>query len=588
MSRSLYWKITLPLTLLILVSMGILGSFMVSSTRADELDSLRSHLIKEASLVAEASLAGLAVPAAPNDIADAIAKKAGKDIDARVTIIARDGTVLGDSWEDPSLMENHSARPEVTGALASGVGESSRYSITVGQTMMYVAVPVIDRGAVTGIARVALPLGSVQGSINSAIGAIAWTMAIATALVILATALIARMITRPVRQMTRAVLRIASGQLGQRIPIRTGDELGQLGRAFNEMSASLKEMMEAMTAEKSKLAMVLSSLTDGVMVTDAAGHIVLTNPAAEGQFRFRRADALNRPLIEVIPDHEIDELLKRCLETGASRTGQVDAVGGRFLRVVAIPLAAARPSGAVLLFQDLTEMRTLQTMRRELVGNVSHELRTPLASVKALIETLQDGAVDDGAVARDFLNKVDIEVDRIIQMVAELTELSRIETGRAALKLAPVNLNLLVTEAIAGLSPQAERQKVALLTDLHNDLPPVRADRERIQQVIINIVHNAIKFTPPGGKATIRTSPGQDSVAVSVSDTGAGISREDLPHVFERFFKADRSRSGSGTGLGLAIAKHTVQAHGGRIWAESEEGKGSTFSFSLPLGIGIT
>jgi two-component system phosphate regulon sensor histidine kinase PhoR len=222
-------------------------------------------------------------------------------------------------------------------------------------------------------------------------------------------------------------------------------------------------------------------------------------------------------------------------------------------------------------------------MRREFVGNISHELRTPLAAIKAIVDTLQDGAIDDKQAARDFLNKVDVEVDGMTQIVAELTELSRIETGRVKLKLEPVNLNLLVKEVITRLSPQAERHKVALLTELSSDLPFVQADKERIQQVILNIVHNAIKFTPSGGKVMISTEQSRESVIAKVSDTGIGISKEDLPHIFKRFFKADKSRSNSGTGLGLAIAKHTVQAHGGNIWAQSEEGKGSTFSFSLPL-----
>ncbi len=255
----------------------------------------------------------------------------------------------------------------------------------------------------------------------------------------------------------------------------------------------------------------------------------------------------------------------------------------RFLRVIAIPIAAVKLKGALILFQDLTEMRNLQTMRREFVGNISHELRTPLAGIKAIVETLKDGAIDDKEVARDFLNNIDVEVDGMTQMVAELLELSRIETGRVKLNLEPVDINEVVEEAISRLKPQAARQQVALLTDLSKDMPPVQVDKERIRQVIINLVHNAVKFTPQGGKVTVYTGSQKDSVIVSVSDTGIGISSEDLSHIFERFFKADKSRSSSGTGLGLAIARHTVQAHGGSIWAQSEEGKGSTFSFSLPV-----
>jgi two-component system phosphate regulon sensor histidine kinase PhoR len=222
-------------------------------------------------------------------------------------------------------------------------------------------------------------------------------------------------------------------------------------------------------------------------------------------------------------------------------------------------------------------------MRREFIGNISHELKTPLASIKAIVETLQDGAIDDKKLAGDFLMKVDNEVDRISQIVTELTELSRIETGGVKLRLEPANLNQLIEDVITHLSPQAERKEVILLTDLASAIPAVQADRERIRQVIINIIHNAIKFTAAGGKVIISTQQSGESVIIQVADNGIGISTEDLRHIFERFFKADRARSSSGTGLGLAIAKHTVQAHQGNIWVQSEEGKGSTFSFSIPI-----
>ncbi|MBI2935134.1 MAG: HAMP domain-containing protein [Chloroflexi bacterium] len=583
MSRSLFWKITLPLIVLTLVSMSILGFTLVRSARSAQIDSLRSHLLNEAKLVADASLQGFAGGAGRSDVLDAIAKNTGKEIDARVTIIGMDGAVLGDSLEDPTTMENQSGYLEIALAMVSATGESTRYSSSLDRAFMYVAVPVAGQGKVLGIARVAVSTAELESSVNRDIRTIAGATALTALVVIAATALIARMITRPVRHVTRAVRKISSGQLDQRVPIETDDELGQLGRAFNEMSMSVKKMMAVVTAERSKLSTILSSIADGVLVTDHEGNIILTNAAIERQFGIRGSGALNQPLIEVIRDHEVYELLGRCLSTGVGQTAQIDSVGGRFLRVIAIPLNTGKPMGCTLLFQDLTEMRSLQTMRRELVGNISHELRTPLASLKAIVETLEDGALDDQKVARSFLERMGVELDRIIQTVAELTELSRIDTGKAQLKLEPVNMNSLVGEALSSLSPLAAREKVALVTDLADDLPPVWADRERIRQVVMNIVHNAIKFTPPGGKATVNTRRQGDAVLFSVSDTGTGISKDDLPHVFERFFKADRSRSGGGTGLGLAIASHIIQVHGGRIWVESEQGKGSTFSFILPL-----
>jgi two-component system phosphate regulon sensor histidine kinase PhoR len=409
-------------------------------------------------------------------------------------------------------------------------------------------------------------------------------MVVMTVVAIAAAVLIARATTRPIRDVTRALKRIAAGELGQKISVHTRDETGQLAQAFNEMSSNLNKLVGDISIEKTKLQTVLVNIADGVMMVDVEGKIVLANQAAERIFNFQERDVINRPLIEVVHDHEADEILKLCLRTSQTQTAQFEsAISKRFLRVIAIPLIEDSLTGALLLFQDLTDLRSLQTMRRELIGNISHELRTPIAGIKAMIETLKEGAIDDKQAATDFLSRIDGEVDHMTQVVTELTELSRIETGRAELRMTPLNLNLLVEEVAAQLKPLAQRQQVIIATDLATDLPTVRVDNNRIRQALVNLVHNAIKFNHPGGRVTVSTNVDRESVIVNVSDTGIGISKEDLPHVFERFYKADKARSQGGSGLGLAIAKHAVQAHGGSIWGRSDEGKGSTFSFSLPL-----
>ncbi len=578
MFRSIQWRITVFFILVVIVSMGILGVYLVNSTRSSQLDNLSSQLENGAIITAEASLPSFLNPGELGSL-DAMAKKLGEKTDTRITIIALDGTVLGDSEKDPATMENHSTRPEVIDALATGVGESTRYSTTLEQKMMYVAVPISYQDEILGISRVSLPLTAVESLVNRVTVSIIIAMAVATALVILAAWIIARITTRPIRKLTAASRRISSGELGQKITTETKDEMGELAHAFNEMSARLKELVEAISEDRARLATILDNMADGVIMTDAEGNILLANRAVERLFNIR--DTKNKPLIEVVRDHEVDELLKLCLKTNKTQAVQYESgTSKRYLRAIAIPIAH---SGVLLLFQDLTELRGLQTTRRELIGNISHEFRTPLAGIKAMVETLSGGAVDDKKAARDFLTRIDSEVDRLTQLVAELTELSRIETGKAELKLELVNLNQLVEEAIAQLSPQAERQKLTIARDLAADLPPVPADKDRGRQVIINLVHNAIKFTGPSGKITITTRALEGSVVVAIADTGIGIPKEDLPHVFERFYKGDKARTGEGTGMGLAIAKHVIEAHGGKIWVESEEGKGSTFSFSLPL-----
>jgi len=579
--RSIQWRITFSFVLLIVVSMSILGFYLTNSTRNSQLDNLRTQLENEAIITAEASLPSL-LSTDENDILDALAKRLGEQTDTRITIIAVDGTVLGDSEEDPANMENHANRPEIKDALNTGFGESTRFSITLGQKMMYVAVPISNQGEVLGIARVSLPLTTVENLVNRVTVSIVVAMVVAALLVILAAWLIARITTRPIRELTIASRKISSGELNQKIAIETKDEVGKLAQAFNEMSTELKEMVDTISGDRARLATILDNMTDGVIMTDIEGNISLANNAARKLFNVK--NETGKPLIEVVRDHEMDEVLKLCLEKAETQAVQYESgTSKKYLRAIAVPIYEDELSGVLLLLQDLTELRNLQTTRRELIGNISHEFRTPLAGIKVMAETLRDGTIDDKETAKDFLVRIDDEVERLTQIVAELTELSRIETGQAELKLEPVNLNLLIDEVIARLSPQVERQQLIIDKKLAADLPSVQADKERIRQTIINLIHNAIKFTDPDGKITVATRVRSGSVVVDISDTGIGISRGDLPHVFERFYKGDKARSGGGTGMGLAIAKHVVEAHGGSIWVQSEEGRGSTFSFSLPI-----
>jgi two-component system, OmpR family, phosphate regulon sensor histidine kinase PhoR len=583
MFRSIQWRITIYFILVVLIIMAVLGVYLVNSTRNCQLDNLRSQLESEARITAQASLPGFLTQDEPTFLNE-LARKLGSEIETRVTIVALNGTVLGDSEEDPEAMENHADRPEILAALATGVGESTRYSTTLGQKMMYVAVPVLHQDDIlpVGVVRVSLPLTVVENAVRRVTASIIIATAVATALVILAAWVIARITTRPIRRLTLASRRIASGELGQKIAMETEGEVGELTRAFNEMSAKTKELVEAISEDRAKLSTILDNMTDAVIMIDSEANISLANRAAESLFDSK--EAKNKRLIEVVRDHEVDELLKLCLRTARMQAVQYESsISKRYLRAIAVPIAQ---NAMLFLFQDLTELKNLQTTRRELIGNISHEFRTPLAAIKAMVETLAGGAIDDKEAATDFLGRIDSEVDRLTQLVAELTELSRIETGKAELNREPVNLNHLAEEVISRLSSQADRQNLSVSGNFAPDLPSVPADKDRVRQVITNLLHNAIKFTRPGGKIMITTGTLPDSVVVNVVDTGIGIPKQDLARIFERFYKGDKARAGEGTGMGLAIAKHVVEAHGGSIWVNSEEGKGSTFSFSLPLRAG--
>jgi two-component system phosphate regulon sensor histidine kinase PhoR len=285
-----------------------------------------------------------------------------------------------------------------------------------------------------------------------------------------------------------------------------------------------------------------------------------------------------------VRQHEIIALWQQCHRTGDEQTELVE-VGrqGPFLQAIVTSLGGVEPGAYLVILQDLTRVRQLETVRRDFVSNISHELRTPLASLKALSETLRDGALEDPPAAKRFIDRMDIEVDALTQMVQELLELSRIESGQVPVRLTSVALREIIIPPVERLRPQAARAGIDLTVESDDRMPAVLADPERIQQVVTNLVHNAIKFTPAGGSVRVSSALRGDEVVVFVRDTGVGIPADDLPRIFERFYKADRARTGGGTGLGLAIARHIVRAHGGEIGAESIEGRGSAFHFTLPL-----
>jgi len=419
--------------------------------------------------------------------------------------------------------------------------------------------------------------------------------ALATLLAVLLALLIAERTAQPLRQLTHLAERLAQGDLSGRLLPTTQDEVGQLARAFNQMADQIQAKIGTLAEERGRLATVLEHMADGVIITTGEGRVQLINPVAARLLGTTETMALGCSFAQVARHYQLIELWRRSREQGEQQVETVEMERqGPFLRAIVLPIRGeAEEKGKItaaqlVILQDLTQVRRLETVRRDFVSNISHELRTPLASLQALVDTLRDGALDDPPAARRFLDRVETEVNALTQMVQELLELSRIESGQVPLRLAPVAVADVVSPPVERLRPQAERAGLSLHVDLPPDLPPVLADADRAQQVVTNLVHNAIKFTPPGGQVTTSAAAGGDEVIIAVRDTGIGIPADDLPRIFERFYKADRARSGGGTGLGLAIARHIVQGHGGRIWVESVEGRGSTFSFTLPMAKTIT
>jgi two-component system phosphate regulon sensor histidine kinase PhoR len=592
MRRRLAWRIIVAYVALIVGVAAGLGGYLAVAQRSALMGQLSERLDGEARLIALA--AGSAVAAGDGARADELARAFAPAIGARVTLIASDGVVLGDSEADPRSMENHADRPEVAAVLAgAATGSSTRHSATVGRDFVYVGVPIEAAGRGVGVARVARDTAAVQAELGHATLVVLSATAVAGLLATVLAVLLARRISGPVARLTRAVRALAQGDLSRPVSLEGDDEIAELGRQFDVMAARLRDLIGALSTDRARLEAVLAAMADGLLLLDGQERVVLANRAAVGLLDLPAevsATAIDggRRLIEMVHDHELYELVRQALARHQLLTDLVRlGPSGRDLRITATPMPGGG-AGALVLVQDVTEIRRAETIRRDFAANVSHELKTPIAALKALVETLEDGALADPPVARDFLRRMHGEVDRLAQLVQELLDLARIESGRARMTFEPRDVAEVVARAVERLRPQADRAGVALSVRPSADLPLVRADAARIESVVVNLVHNAIKFTPVGGRVEARIelaeeADGQRCVRVSIADTGIGIPTDDLPRLFERFFKADKSRASSGTGLGLAIVKHVVHAHGGQVGVESELGRGSTFWLTLPL-----
>ena len=353
---------------------------------------------------------------------------------------------------------------------------------------------------------------------------------------------------------------------------------------INHIIGKYQGKMSILQKDREKLAAILQQMTDGVLIVDSHGNITLMNQAAEAMFDVTLEDKDNLSVAEVLRHHELIKLWQTCHDSGSKESIAIElTLKQKYIQSIAIPLGDSLNEQILLLFQDLTRIRHLETVRRDFVSNISHELRTPLASLKALTETLQTGALEDPPAARRFLDRMVTEVDALSHMVSELLELTRIESGQVPFQFAPVAPEELITAAVERLRVQAQRVGLEINININEQIEDVRADKPRLEQVLVNLIHNAIKFTPPPGKITVATQKDGDKIQFSIQDTGIGIPSEDLPRVFERFYKTDRARTGGGTGLGLAIARHIVEAHGGKIWVKSVEGEGSIFFFTIPI-----
>jgi len=553
------------------------------------VEQMRATLFAEARLMARVVAQPLAEGRSSDEI-DALVDEAAKDVGARVTIIAPDGTVIADSalsGEALHAVENHRSRPEVQGALASGAGSSIRHSTTVGDDLLYAAVAIRSPDRLVGVSRVALSLRGVEEQIDDLQRAVTVALAVAFVLIALLSAAFSSSLAGPLGEVMDAARRFATGDLGARSPVRRSDEIGELARILNRSADQLQQRITEIARDRARIDAMLSAMEDGVMAVDHRGVVLLANQAL--RLGLGLHEPVGRHYLEVVRQREVGELIEEVLRAGARRVDEVEMLrGGRAYAVIGVPFPGpeGQPPGAVLTFHDVTERHRVERVRRDFVANASHELRTPLTSIRGFVEALEDGAMEEPATGRRFLEKIRLHADRMAGLVSDLLELSRLESGERAPTWEPVVPAEVAEEVAASLAGAAGRKRVALLR-ADRGAPTVVSDADRLRQILENLVENAVKYTPAGGRIEITTGPAAEGGAeLVVDDDGPGIPSEHLPRIFERFYRVDKARSRElgGTGLGLSIVKHLAEGMGATVSVESQPGRGTRFTVVVPAG----
>ncbi len=586
MRVSIRWKLLVSYLFLLLVTGATLAVYL-TNTLEDKLVARISETLHH-----EAALAAFAVAREGGEArrtAPAVANEIDHRIQARVTIMTEDGEVIGDS-EVPaaalSTLENHRSRPEMLAALKTGSGSAIRYSTTLRTQMLYVAIRFIGSDTHPAVLRLALPLSSVDQTKGELHATLAMALGLASLLAIGLSLLLSGFAARTLRELTVGAARFGGGHFGRRLKVRSRDELGDLTEVMNVMAERLQAQMASLDAERNRLDAILRGMGEGLLVTDAGGAVTLVNPAFHALFELD-AEPAGQPLAEVCRHPALLETFRRVQE---SRTEQVaEIVLPRPVEITLlthwVPLVdAGMPAGVVAVFHDISDLKRLERVRRDFVANVSHELRTPITVIRGYAETLTGGAVEPDVVAR-FAAIIQAHAERLANLVGDLLTLSELEAKGSSLTLMPIALADAVEHCRLLLAPQAEQRQISIDTDNFPALE-VLADRQRLEQVLINLIDNAVKYTPAGGQVVISAVTEGEYVNVSVRDSGPGIPLHEQTRIFERFYRIDagRSRDQGGTGLGLAIVKHIVQLHGGTIGVESLPGQGACFTFTLRRG----
>jgi len=574
--RPLLLKLTGLVLVVTLLSMGVTTFFVMLFARNTLIDNLYMDLESDAKLV------GRWLDTTDWQNVRETMRHLSETTTRRVSILDLDGNIVADSYYPSEYFTNVSDYPEFQQALKEGVGTARRISESSNLEELYVAVR-FPKGIVrlaTTSQEITAPLSFLSQAavvLTGIMGLMAFGIAY----------YINRNITEPLGEMLDLTRQLQVGEFSRRVLVRSTDEIGQLSRAFNELSQTLEEMFQTVHDRENKLNAILTSMEDAVLAVDTNYKLILANRRMAEMINEDVSSLMGKDLTEAFQSYQLVEVVSDTLSTGKAIDTEIrpELSSQQVLAVTSSPLEdeAGKTIGVVIVLRDVTELRLLESMRREFVANVSHELRTPLTSIKGFVETILNGKTDDEAFVQRYLSIVSGETDRMITLINDLLDLTKIESRRQKLVFEEVNLKEIFDDTITVLASKAEEREVAVENRLDDLI--VLGNPKMLRQVAINLVDNAIKYNKQGGQVWIEAAVNDGIASISVTDTGIGIPSEHLERVFERFYRVDkgRSRQMGGTGLGLSIVKHIIERHKGRIWAESEYEQGTTITFTLQV-----
>ncbi len=505
----------------------------------------------------------------------------------RITLINSEGKVLADNREETRLMDNHAGRPEVMQAKQGQLGISERYSSTLKQNMLYIAMSVEQAETQIGFVRVALPFKAIDLQLSELRRQIWVSAMLIGGFFLLLGFLLARQLTRPITQMTAVAGDMAQGNYSLRLPEGRADEIGRLAIALNELARGTEERIRELTSSRNELAAVLGGLTEGVIAVDLECNILHLNNSARKMLNLNEVELLGEPMLDKIRIPELGESVMACLR--ARTTVETNAsIADTKLNIVVVPLGGGKQydlAGAILVLQDVTEMSHLEQVRRDFVANASHELKTPISAIRGFIETIIDDPKMPKEILQQFIERTGNQVNRLNNIVQDLIHLSRFDSQAGVMTVASVDLVPLLHQVHAEILDDAKLADVRIEIDNQQESLVVHGDKEALHQMIRNLADNGIKYSGAGGKVSLVINQSDNHAIIEVVDQGIGISSEDQQRIFERFYRVDRARSRErgGTGLGLSIVKHIAQSHNGTVQVHSQIDKGSTFSVRIPL-----